>query len=221
MSVRIGTRQWATVLQRQGHVWYHFSTLNLIVQILIDALWGLPIHDEHGQSYCGMVPRVLMNSVQIGSSTHARASHDYVPGQEIGQWAVGGPSVFLWGLGLLPYKDTWMTTSATPLNRRAPVTKTIDTVSERAPLLHTIAAIVAGGPVAFGDCVGGPLAANRQDPVLLPPQPYLKVECSSCFGGPFLTGLFSGAGYIQLCHAASARAAGWHSAQDGRTRSVG
>ena len=216
MSVRTGTRQWATALQRQGHVWYHFSTLNLIVQILIDALWGLTIYDEHGQSYCGMVPRVLMNSVQIGSSTHARASHDYVPGQEIGQWAVGGPSVFLWGLGLLPYKDTWMTTSATPLNRRAPVTKTIDTVSERAPLLHTIAAIVAGGPVAFGDCVGGPLAANRQDSV--PPS---TVESDRPFGCPFLTGLFPGAGHVQRCHAASACAAGRHSAQDGRTRSVG
>eukprot|EP01043_Picozoa_sp_COSAG02_P102484 COSAG02_NODE_38507_length_428_cov_0.826748_1_plen_99_part_01 len=40
--------------------------------------------------------------------------------QEIGQWAIGGPSVFLWGLGLLPYKDTWITTSATPLNRKSP-----------------------------------------------------------------------------------------------------
>ena len=112
--------------------------------------------------------------------------------QEIGQWAVGGPSVFLWGFGLLPYKDTWITTSATPLNRRSPRPPyTIDTVSERAPLLHTIAAIVTGGPVAFGarrhclfhrlcytalvlhaqpetaavliagDCVGGSFAANR------------------------------------------------------------
>ena len=104
-----------------------------------------------------------MNSVTIGSSTHARASHDYVPGQEIGQWAIGGPAVFLWGLGLLPYKDTWMSTSATPLNRKSPRPPyTIDTVSERAPLLHTVASIVAGGPVAFGDCVGGPLAKNRQ-----------------------------------------------------------
>ena len=32
-------------------------------------------------SYCGMTPRVLMNSVSIAASTHARASHDYVPGQ--------------------------------------------------------------------------------------------------------------------------------------------
>lgn len=55
-------------------------------------------------SYCGMVPRVLMNSVNIRASTHARASHDYVPGQEIGQWSIGGPAVFLWGLGLLPYR---------------------------------------------------------------------------------------------------------------------
>jgi hypothetical protein len=71
--------------------------------------------------------------------------------QEIGQWAIGGPSVFLWGLGLLPYKDTWITTSATPLNRKSPRPPyTIDTVSERAPLLHTISAIVTGGPVAFG-----------------------------------------------------------------------
>ena len=70
--------------------------------------------------------------------------------------------MFLWGLGLLPYMDTWITTSATPLNRRSPRPPyTIDTVSERAPLLHTISAIVTGGPVAFGDCVGGSLAANR------------------------------------------------------------
>lgn len=32
-------------------------------------------------SYCGMTPRVLMNSVNVAVSTHARASHDYVPGQ--------------------------------------------------------------------------------------------------------------------------------------------
>jgi hypothetical protein len=113
-------------------------------------------------SYCGMTPRVLMNSVNIKASTHARASHDYVPGQEIGQWSVGGPAVFLWGLGLLPYKDTWMSTSLTPLNRKSPRPPyEIDTVSERAPLLHTISAAVAGGPVAFGDCVGGAYAANR------------------------------------------------------------
>ena len=30
-----------------------------------------------------------MNSVTIGSSTHARASHDYVPGQEIGTLVAG------------------------------------------------------------------------------------------------------------------------------------
>jgi hypothetical protein len=59
-----------------------------------------------------------------------------------------------------------MSTSLTPLNRKSVQRPggprpTIDTVSERAPLLHTVAALLTAGPVAFGDCVGGSFADHR------------------------------------------------------------
>lgn len=113
-------------------------------------------------SYCMTQPRIVMNSVTIPAATHARASPDYIPHSNQGQWAIGGSAVFVWGAGLLPYKDTFQTTSYRAVNRRSsvrgdpghkvPPSILVD-VSEEAPLLHALASILSGAPVAFGDCM--------------------------------------------------------------------
>ena len=63
---------------------------------------------------------------------------------------------------MLPYKDTWQTTSYQAHNRRSGVRgdpghrippSILIGVSEEAPLLHAIASILSGAPVAFGDCM--------------------------------------------------------------------
>ena len=113
-------------------------------------------------SYCMTQPRIVMNSVTVPAATHARATGDYIPHSNERQWALGGAAVFVWGAGLLPYKDTFQTTSYRAHNRRSsvrgdPVHKippsVLVDVSEGAPLLHALASILSGAPVAPGDCM--------------------------------------------------------------------
>jgi hypothetical protein len=133
-------------------------------------------------SYCMTQPRIVMNSVTVPAAMHARATPDYIPHSNEHQWALGGSAVFVWGAGLLPYKDTWQTTSYRAQNKRSgvrgdPAHKIAPSilldVSEEAPLLHALASILSGAPVAFGDCMRAPTNVSilsllsRQDGMLL------------------------------------------------------
>ena len=135
-------------------------------------------------SYCMTQPRIVMNSVTIPAATHARATVDYFPHLSERNWAIGGSAVFVWGAGLLPYKDTFQTTTyrahnhlssvrGDPAHHIAPNVP-VD-VSEEAPLLHALASILSAAPVAFGDCMRAPTnmsilgVLSRQDGTLLKP----------------------------------------------------
>ena len=133
-------------------------------------------------SYCMTIPSIVVNSVTIPAATHARATPDYIPHSNDRQWAIGGSAVFLWGAGLLPYKDTFKTTDYKSKKRRGPALgdkahhippgQLVDT-SEQAPLLHAIASILSAAPVAFGDCMAADSNTSilsllaRQDGTLL------------------------------------------------------
>ncbi len=65
---------------------------------------GIPI------MYCMDQPWFLTNALQLPLSGHAgrevmtRASGDYIPGDNTGQWAVGKTSILAWSLSVFPYK---------------------------------------------------------------------------------------------------------------------
>ena len=57
--------------------------------------------------YCMTLPIITMNSVSIHASTHQRLGADYLDGSNRGNWRIGEAAVFIWGVGLLPFKDTF------------------------------------------------------------------------------------------------------------------
>ena len=77
---------------------------------------------NHGvrMMYCMAPATVLLNSVTVAASEVTRASGDYIVGHHStppsgqhgqgtnGQWQIGPDAMFHWGLGLLPYKDTFL-----------------------------------------------------------------------------------------------------------------
>ena len=69
---------------------------------------GIPI------MYCMDQPWFLTNALQLPLSGHAdrevmtRASGDYIPGDNRGQWAVGKTAILSWSLSVFPYKVRWV-----------------------------------------------------------------------------------------------------------------
>ena len=72
---------------------------------------GIPI------MYCMDQPWFLTNALQLPLSGHAdrevmtRASGDYIPGDNRGQWAVGKTAILSWSLSVFPYKVRWVVQS--------------------------------------------------------------------------------------------------------------
>jgi hypothetical protein len=121
--------------------------------------------------WCMSYPNVLMHSVQYPAATHARASSDSHPGSD--NWrGFGGESMFVWAVGLFPFKDTFYTN--TSFGQNLPLNGQDKGGQEHQPYTHTVIAALGGGGVAPGDVIGGsdvPLLMStcRQDGALLKP----------------------------------------------------
>ena len=58
------------------------------------------------------LPIITMNSASIHASTHQRLGPDYLAGSNRGNWRIGDAAVFVWGVGLLPFKDTFLSNTS-------------------------------------------------------------------------------------------------------------
>ena len=56
-------------------------------------------------------PRFLLQSIEFSSVTEARASNDYKPDLTNGNWRIGTTAMFLWNIGIAPYKAGFITTN--------------------------------------------------------------------------------------------------------------
>jgi hypothetical protein len=124
------------------------------------------------------LPIITMNSVSIHASTHQRLGPDYLDGSNRGNWNIGEAAVFVWGVGLLPFKDTFLSNS----KQTPPTHANTGTGSggfkgfvETAPELHALSALLSAGPVSPSDGIDGaniPLLKSlcRSDGMLLKPE---------------------------------------------------
>ena len=140
--------------------------------------------------YCMAWASVLLNSVKLPAAEVSRASADYIAGHggrptpwgtaSNGDWQIGPDAMFHWGVGILPYKDTFLSNStehsthterslqpaanAGPFNGR-----------ETQPTFHALMASLSG---AYVTCSDGIRSANetelsrlyRADGLLLKPE---------------------------------------------------
>ena len=126
---------------------------------------------------CMTLPIITMNSASIHASTHQRLGPDYLAGSNRGNWRIGDAAVFVWGVGLLPFKDTFLSnTSQAPPTHANTGTGTggFKGFKEEAPTLHAISSLLSAGPVSPSDGVDGanvPLLMSlcRADGKLLKP----------------------------------------------------
>jgi hypothetical protein len=57
------------------------------------------------------LPSVTMNSATVPASTHQRLGADYLAGSNVDNWNVGSASIFIHAVGLLPFKDAFLSNS--------------------------------------------------------------------------------------------------------------
>jgi hypothetical protein len=121
-----------------------------------------------GVLYCCAEPNIHMNGVTVPSAYAVRASPDYVGGGYAGsihlptiQWAIGPDSAFHWnGLGLLPYKDTFISNyTSSQQSGRIWSNKTTDWPSfsgyhEHGAATHALMSLLSMAQVTFADAVG-------------------------------------------------------------------
>ena len=119
-------RQWSLSTIKQDHIGQQISNTNSAytnVSVLKSWMSGMgeaASDNDVGVLYCCAPPNVHMNGVTVPAAYAVRASPDYVWGAggkplklPTVQWAIGPDNAFHWsGLGLLPYKDTFISNSS-------------------------------------------------------------------------------------------------------------
>merc|ERR1711937_38172 len=90
--------------------------------------------------------RHLLQSVEMGQVTNARASKDYHPGND--QWNLGASSIVNHAIGIAPSKDNYWSTEVQPGNKWGNSTK------EPHNRLQAVVSSLTTGPVAPSDKIG-------------------------------------------------------------------
>ena len=93
---------------------------------------------------CMDLPIMVLHSTTMPAVTTVRATGDYQAGNT--NWAIGLSSLFLWSLGVQPFKDDFWSLENQPGNRY--------NKSEPNTLLHTLVAQLSTGTIAVSDAVG-------------------------------------------------------------------
>ena len=108
---------------------------------------GAAKHDLTIQ-YCMPYVRHLLQSLEVSSVTQARASDDYKPSEDSGQWRIAGQNILLNALGLAPSKDGVYSSSVQDGN---PYGISEGAVLEPYPRLQSVVAALSAGPIALAD----------------------------------------------------------------------
>ncbi len=97
---------------------------------------------------CMAFPRHALASIEMPTATQIRASDDHVPGWEVtDQWKIGYSSLFVWAIGLAPFKDNYWSSALQPGS-------SCGNSTEVTPSLHHAISVLSAGPVTPGDGVG-------------------------------------------------------------------
>jgi len=98
--------------------------------------------------YCMPYVRHLLQSLEVDSVTQARASDDYKPSEDSGQWRIAGQNILINALGLAPSKDGVYSSSVQDGN---PYDISDGSVLEPYPRLQSVVAALSAGPIAIAD----------------------------------------------------------------------
>ena len=140
------------------------------VSVLKSWLSGMGVgaaKNDVGILYCCAPPNIHMNGVTVPAAYAVRASPDYVWGARghaiklpTVQWAIGPDNAFHWsGLGLLPYKDTFISNSSSTQQSGEWSTDenmwpSFKGYHERNAGTHALMSLLSMASVTFGDAVG-------------------------------------------------------------------
>lgn len=155
--LREGAKQWKLVVYEQDWLWNEFD--QYVGPMLEDVYLGRQWLQQMNQGavanglaiqYCMPFIRHLLQSPEMSAVTQARASDDYVvsPYEGVDNWRIGGQSLLITALGLLPSKDGFWSTSYQAGNPYG---------EERFggfPRLQSAVTSLSGGPVAIADGIG-------------------------------------------------------------------
>jgi hypothetical protein len=134
----------------------------------------------------GYTVRGLLHSTKLKAATHARVAPDYMGWRDGNNdtiagrsglyfsYGVGPASLLAWAVGLLPYKDSFYS-SSTEVNTDPSGESKYQNFTEPFPYTHALASALSAGPISPGDGVGGGDAALvmtlcRSDGTLLKPE---------------------------------------------------
>lgn len=124
--------------------------------------------NDVGVLYCCAEPNIHMNGVTVPSAYAVRSSPDYVWGAGNAaiqlptvQWAIGPDAAFHWlGLGLLPYKDTFISNATSTQKSGRSWTDdqkmwpSFSGFHETGAQTHALMSLLSMAHVTFGDAVG-------------------------------------------------------------------
>jgi hypothetical protein len=101
--------------------------------------------------YCMTTAPFMLDSVSAPAATHGRSGPDYITGGER-NYQITSTSLWLWAIGVRPYKDTFFSTNhVSPTNPAAPYHNKPETAS----WTQALVSIMSGGPVAASDGARG------------------------------------------------------------------
>lgn len=128
--------------------------------------------------YCMPFIRHLLQSVEMSAVTQARASDDYVvsPYQGVDNWRIGGQSLLIYSLGMLPSKDGFWSSSYQPGNPYG------EERYEPYPRLQAAVTSLSGGPFAIADGIGYTdvdlvmRACDKDGRILFPSKPATSLD---------------------------------------------
>ena len=168
------------------------STVN-VARDWLKGMGDAAISQNFSIQYCMTLPSITMNSASIHASTHQRLGGDYLDGDNANNWDIGSASIFIWGVGLLPFKDTFLSngTQTPPTHANSGTGKGgFKGFHEQAPQLHAISAILSTGPVSPSDGIGGAdkgllMSLCRADGLLLKPDKPARTVDAHWLSGVF------------------------------------
>ena len=150
------TTSWGLRVYEQDWLWNIFGQASRQVTPLLESVslgrtWLLQMGQAASQNgitvqYCMPHMRHILQSLEVSAVTQVRASGDYLLNTE--QWRIGGQSILLNALGLLPSKDGYWSVSKQEGNPY------VVRITEPATRRQAAVLSLSAGPVAVGDGIG-------------------------------------------------------------------
>lgn len=177
-------KEWGLACIKQDHISEQVQMVAVHSNVTLATDWLAGQGDAAEKNgltiqYCMTFPSVTLNSVTVAAATHQRLGADYLPEGAERNWNIGAQSLLVFSVGLLPFKDTFFSSS-----KEVPTSSRFEGYSEKAPELHAVVSILSAGPVAPSDGVNGSDVVLlrrlcREDGILLKPDvPGISVDAT-------------------------------------------